>query len=120
LSQSRAPLSPDQMCEKVWILPCPDVQIVSRDFYLWAYQRGITLDFSRPATNNALIESFNRKFRAECLNAHWFMGLDDGAAKMRGLVQFKGLRHGWVFIRRRAIEDFRRCPQNACRGRPKM
>lgn len=32
--------------------------------------------------NNAFIESFNGKFRAECLNTHWFMSLDDGNAKM--------------------------------------
>ena len=28
------------------------------------------------------IESFNGKFRAECLNAHWFMSLDDARSKM--------------------------------------
>jgi putative transposase len=49
-------------------------EFVSRDLDLWAYQRGVTLDFSRPGkpTDNAFIESFNGKFRAECLNAHWF------------------------------------------------
>src|SRR5215470_8978571 len=54
-------------------------EFVSRDLDLWAYQRGVTLDFSRPGkpTDNAFIESFNGKFRAECLNAHWFMSLDD-------------------------------------------
>jgi hypothetical protein len=25
--------------------------------------------------NNAFIESFNRKFRTECLNANWFLSL---------------------------------------------
>ena len=37
------------------------------------------LDFSRPGkpTDNALIESFNGKFRQECLNQHWFLSLDD-------------------------------------------
>jgi putative transposase len=56
---------------------------VSRDLDLWAYQRGVTLDFSRPGkpTDNAFIESFNGKFRAECLNAHWFMSLDDARRK---------------------------------------
>ena len=56
-----------------------DSEFVSRDLDLWAYQRGVTLDFSRPGkpTDNAFIESFNGKFRAECLNAHWFMSLDD-------------------------------------------
>jgi putative transposase len=58
-------------------------EFVSRDLDLWAYQRGVTLDFSRPGrpTDNAFIESFNGKFRAEYLNAHWFMSLDDARRK---------------------------------------
>jgi putative transposase len=42
------------------------------------------LDYSRPGklTDNAFIESFNGKFRAECLNTHWFMSLDDARRKM--------------------------------------
>ena len=58
-------------------------EFVSRDLDLWAYQRGVTLDFSRPGkpTDNAFIESFNGKFRTECLNAHWFMSLDDARRK---------------------------------------
>jgi len=58
-------------------------EFVSRDLDLWAYQRGVTLDFSRPGkpTDNAFIESFNGKFRAECLNEHWFMTLDDARRK---------------------------------------
>ncbi|GEB39576.1 hypothetical protein GLI01_36110 [Gluconacetobacter liquefaciens] len=42
------------------------------------------LDFSRPGkpTDNSFIESFNDKFRAECLNTHWFISLDDVRAKM--------------------------------------
>ena len=42
-------------------------EFVSRDLDLWAYHRGVTLDFSRPGkpTDNAFIESFNGKFRAE-------------------------------------------------------
>ena len=56
----------------------------SRDLDLCAYQKNIILDFSRPGkpTDNALIESFNGKFRPECLNTHWFMSLDDAKAKM--------------------------------------
>jgi len=33
-------------------------------------------------TDNAYIEAFNGKFRQECLNAHWFMGLEDTAEKL--------------------------------------
>ena len=58
-------------------------EFVSRDLDLWAYQRGVTLDFSRPGkpTDNAFAESFNGKVRAECLNTAWFMSLDDARSK---------------------------------------
>ncbi len=59
-------------------------EFVSRDLDLWAYQQDVVLDFSRPGkpTDNAYIESFNGKFRAECLNQHWFLTLDDARQKM--------------------------------------
>lgn len=58
-------------------------EFISRELDLWAYMKGVTLDFSRPGkpTDNAFIESFNGKFRAECLNAHWFMSLGDAVTK---------------------------------------
>jgi putative transposase len=59
-------------------------EFVSRDLDLWAYEHDVTLDFSRPGkpTDNAFIESFNGKFRAECLNAHWFMTIEDAREKL--------------------------------------
>jgi putative transposase len=50
-------------------------EFISRDLELWAYHKGVVLDISRPGkpTDNSFIESFNSKFRAECLNAHWSM-----------------------------------------------
>ncbi len=59
-------------------------EVISRDMDLWAYQRSVTLDFSRPGkpTDNAFIEAFNGRFRAECLNAHWFMSLADAREKL--------------------------------------
>jgi putative transposase len=59
-------------------------EFVSRDLDLWADQRGVTLDFSRPGkpTDNAFIEAFNSRFRVECLNAHWFLTLADAREKM--------------------------------------
>jgi putative transposase len=54
-------------------------EFISKDVHLWAYRRGVILDFSRPGkpTDNAFIEALNGKFRAECLNAHWFITLDE-------------------------------------------
>jgi putative transposase len=59
-------------------------EFVSRDLDVWAYQRGVTLDFSRPGkpTDNAFIEAFNGCFREECLNAHWFLSLADAQKKV--------------------------------------
>ena len=43
----------------------------------WAYAHQVTLDFIEPGkpTQNAHIESFNGRFRDECLNLHWFRNL---------------------------------------------
>ena len=59
-------------------------EFVSRDLDLWAYARGVTLDFSRPGkpTDNAFIEAFNGRLRAERLNAHWFLTLADAREKL--------------------------------------
>ena len=50
----------------------------------WAYEHGVKLDFIRRGkpTENAHIESFNGKFRDECLNEHWFLNLDDAKEKI--------------------------------------
>lgn len=43
----------------------------------WAAQRGVKLAFTQPGkpTQNAYVESFNGKFRDECLNDNWFTSL---------------------------------------------
>ena len=50
----------------------------------WAYETGVELDFSRPGkpTDNARVESFNGRLRQECLNAHWFLSLEDARTKI--------------------------------------
>lgn len=59
-------------------------EFVSKALDRWAYENGVTLDFSRPGkpTDNAFIESFNGRLRDECLNAHWFLSLADARAKI--------------------------------------
>ncbi len=59
-------------------------EFISRDMDLWAYQRGVILDFSRPGkpTYNAFIEAFSSKLRSECLNAHRFLSLEDACEKL--------------------------------------
>ena len=45
----------------------------------WAYQNGVRLKLIEPGkpTQNAYIESFNGRFRDECLNDHWFTSLTE-------------------------------------------
>jgi len=49
----------------------------------WAHLNGVELDFIRPGKpDNALIESFNGRFREECLNESWFLSLEDAREKV--------------------------------------
>lgn len=47
-------------------------------------RHGIKLHFIRPGhpVENANIESFNGKFRDECLNENWFIGIGDAREKI--------------------------------------
>ena len=59
-------------------------EFVSKALDKWAYEKKVTLDFSRPGkpTDNAYIESFNGTLRDECLNTHWFLSLEDAKLKI--------------------------------------
>ncbi len=50
----------------------------------WAHLNGVEIDFSRPGkpTDNAHIEAFNARLRAECLNASWFLSLADARDRL--------------------------------------
>lgn len=50
----------------------------------WAHLNGVEIDFSRPGkpTDNAHIEAFNSRLRAECLNASWFLSLADARQRL--------------------------------------
>ncbi len=53
------------------------------------YENRVELDFSRPGkpTDNAKVESFNGRFRMECLNTHWFLSLADAQRKIEAWRQ---------------------------------
>jgi putative transposase len=57
-------------------------EFTSRIFDNWAHARGIRLDFIRPGkpVENGYVESFNGKYRDECLSQSWFLGLEDARA----------------------------------------
>lgn len=59
-------------------------EFISRTLDEYAYQHQVTLSFIQPGKpqQNAYVESFNGKFRDECLNQHWFTHLNDAQAKI--------------------------------------
>ncbi|MCX7893888.1 MAG: integrase core domain-containing protein, partial [Burkholderiales bacterium] len=52
-------------------------EFTSRALDRWAYGKGVDIKLiaAGKPTQNAFIESFNGKFRDECLNEHWFTSL---------------------------------------------
>jgi putative transposase len=53
-------------------------EFAGRTLDAWAYRHGLELRFIRPGKpiENAYVESFNGKFRDECLNEHWFRSVN--------------------------------------------
>ena len=52
-------------------------EFISKALDEWAYRQQLQLRFIAPGkpTQNAYVESFNGKFRDECLNEHWFLSM---------------------------------------------
>ena len=59
-------------------------EFTSKGLDQWAYLNGVELDFGRPGkpTDNAMIEAFNARLRAECFNESWFLSLEDAREKI--------------------------------------
>ena len=59
-------------------------EFVSRVVDQWAFEHRVELHFIAPGkpTENAFIESFNGKFRDECLNENWFLTLPEAREKI--------------------------------------
>ncbi len=54
-------------------------ELTSRRFLSWCIDRKVTANYIQPGkpVQNSYIESFNGRFRDECLNANWFHNLFD-------------------------------------------
>ena len=59
-------------------------EFTSKALDQWAYQNGVQLKLTEPGkpTQNAYIESFNGRFRDECLNDHWFTSLAEARIRI--------------------------------------
>lgn len=54
-------------------------EFISQVLDQWAYENKVEIKFIEPGNpvQNAFIESFNGRFRDECLNQHWFLNLEN-------------------------------------------
>jgi putative transposase len=57
-------------------------EFTGRALDAWAFTLGVALRFIHPGKpiENAYVESFNGKFRDECLNEHWFVSIAEAQA----------------------------------------
>jgi putative transposase len=62
-----------------WLMTDGGPEFTGKDVDQWASAHGVKLHVIEPGkpTQNAFSESFNGRFRDECLNLHWFTGLED-------------------------------------------
>lgn len=73
----------DQLCEArkspKQIVCDNGTEFTSKSMFFWSAEKNIRLAFIQPGkpTQNAFVESFNGKFRNECLNQHWFRSIDE-------------------------------------------
>jgi putative transposase len=54
-------------------------EFTSKAMIVWGCNSGVNLHYIKPGkpTQNAFVESFNGRFRDECLNQHWFTSFDE-------------------------------------------
>lgn len=59
-------------------------EMSSREFMDWAYKNNIAIEYNQPGKpiQNAFVESFNSRFRDECLNEELFLDLADAKRKI--------------------------------------
>lgn len=64
-------------------------EFTSRALDQWAWEHGVTLDFTRPGrpTDNGLCESFNGRLRDECLNVNEFVSIEHARQVIEGWRQ---------------------------------
>lgn len=83
-------------------------EFTSRCFVAWAEQCGIPLIYIQPGkpVQNSFIESFNGRFRDECLNANWFENLSDARRKIEAWRQDYNQRRPHSALAYRTPEEF--------------
>jgi putative transposase len=83
-------------------------ELTSKVMQLWSEEHGVELLFIQPGkpTQNAYIESFNGRVRAELLNAQWFHALPEAQAKAHAWMHRYNTTHAHSALGYLTPEEF--------------
>jgi putative transposase len=83
-------------------------EMTSRHFLAWAHKRKIEVEYIEPGKpiQNAYIESFNSRFRDECLNEELFLDLEDAKSKIEKWRRFYNEKRPHTTLNFRTPEQF--------------
>lgn len=85
-------------------------EFISKAVEQWAFDNGVEWRFIEPGKpiENAYIESFNARFRDECLNENWFLDLADARRKIEEWRQDYNQQRPHSALGYRTPEEFAR------------
>ena len=83
-------------------------EFISKAMGLWAQSNNVNLAFIRPGKpmENGFIESFNGRFRDECLNEQWFLSLKDARDKIEAWREEYNIRRPHSALGMRTPQEF--------------
>lgn len=99
----------DELGDKPKRLRCDNgPEMTSKDFLDWAYRNQIEIEYIQPGkpTQNAFIESFNSRLRAECLNEEVFLDLRDAKRKITNWWEYYNERRPHTSIGMKTPMEF--------------
>ena len=84
-------------------------ELTCKAMFFWAKKRSVKLHFIQPGkpTQNCYVESFNGRFRDECLNENWFVSLGDARRRIEDWRRDYNEVRGHGSLGRRTPSEFR-------------
>lgn len=94
-------------------------EFTSRHFIAWCEERRIPVTYIQPGRpmQNGHVESFNGRFRDECLNANWFLNLGDAQRKVEAWRREYNSERPHSSLDYRTPEEFARVCEDLSRER---
>lgn len=90
-------------------------EFIGRALEIWAEEHNVTIRFIQPGkpVQNCFVESFNGRFRDECLNEHWFTSIADARAKIEAWRHDYNHEREHGSLNRMTPDEYRRAMESA-------